>query len=92
MMSKSWVTILIVLICAVVCLVFFNPAVSHNRSNVRRISRPKGIIAPGATLLEISTREFTFTEGPATADAAGNVYFTDQPNNRIMIYTVDGPD
>ncbi len=26
---------------------------------------------------------YSFTEGP-TADAAGNVYFTDQPNNRIL--------
>ncbi|MCE5186006.1 MAG: SMP-30/gluconolactonase/LRE family protein [Planctomycetaceae bacterium] len=46
------------------------------------------ILAPGATLKEIST-EFQFTEGPA-ADAQGNVYFTDQPNDRIMVYTVDG--
>ena len=48
----------------------------------------QGIIAPGATLQEIST-EFKFTEGPAT-DRFGNVYFTDQPNNRIMMYTADG--
>ena len=31
---------------------------------------------------------FSFTEGPA-ADKAGNVYFTDQPNDRIMIWSVD---
>ena len=48
----------------------------------------EGIIAKSAELKEIST-EFAFTEGPAT-DAAGNVYFTDQPNDRIMIYTTDG--
>ncbi len=48
----------------------------------------EGIIAAGATLQEISTA-FTFTEGPAT-DAAGNVYFTDQPNDRIMVYTTGG--
>jgi gluconolactonase len=30
-----------------------------------------------------------FTEGP-TADAEGNVYFTDQANNRIMKLTIDG--
>ena len=28
---------------------------------------------------------FLFTEGP-TADAEGNVYFTDQPNDRIMVW------
>ena len=32
---------------------------------------------------------FAFTEGP-TADAAGNVFFTDQPNDRILKWSVDG--
>jgi len=32
---------------------------------------------------------FGFTEGP-TADAKGNIYFTDQPNDRIMIWSIDG--
>jgi len=31
---------------------------------------------------------FKFTEGPA-ADKEGNVFFTDQPNNRIMKWSVD---
>ncbi|MDB4634796.1 SMP-30/gluconolactonase/LRE family protein, partial [Rubripirellula sp.] len=29
--------------------------------------------------------DYSFTEGP-TADASGNVYFTDQPNDRIVRY------
>ncbi|MBM3887867.1 MAG: SMP-30/gluconolactonase/LRE family protein, partial [Verrucomicrobia bacterium] len=33
--------------------------------------------------------EFKFTEGPAS-DAQGNVYFTDQPNDRILKWSVDG--
>jgi gluconolactonase len=41
-----------------------------------------GIIAPGATL-ELVSEGFSFTEGPAV-DRRGNVYFTDQPNDRIM--------
>ena len=32
---------------------------------------------------------FRFTEGPA-ADAAGNVFFTDIPNNRIHRWSLDG--
>jgi gluconolactonase len=32
---------------------------------------------------------FKFTEGP-TADAEGNVYFTDQPNDKILKWSVDG--
>lgn len=31
---------------------------------------------------------FAFTEGPA-ADSLGNVYFTDQPNDRIYVWTTD---
>ncbi len=32
---------------------------------------------------------FKFTEGPSV-DAKGNVYFTDQPNDRILIWSTDG--
>lgn len=34
-------------------------------------------------------RGFDFTEGP-TADEHGNVYFTDQPNNTIFRYSIEG--
>jgi gluconolactonase len=46
------------------------------------------VVAPGAKLKKLSG-EFKFTEGPS-CDAAGNVFFTDQPNNRIMKWSVDG--
>jgi len=45
-------------------------------------------VAPGAKLEKLATG-FKFTEGPAP-DAAGNVYFTDQPNDRIHIWNTDG--
>ncbi len=45
-------------------------------------------VAPGATLEKLADG-FQFTEGPAS-DAAGNVYFTDQPNDRILKWSVDG--
>jgi gluconolactonase len=47
-----------------------------------------GIVAPGAKLTLLSAG-FKFTEGPA-ADAEGNVFFTDQPNDRICKWSVDG--
>ncbi|PSL34477.1 SMP-30/gluconolactonase/LRE family protein [Chitinophaga ginsengisoli] len=47
-----------------------------------------GIVADGATPQLIS-RNFSFTEGP-TADRQGNIYFTDQPNNKIWKYSTDG--
>ncbi|WP_157363677.1 SMP-30/gluconolactonase/LRE family protein [Alkaliflexus imshenetskii] len=46
------------------------------------------IIANGATPVLVSDA-FKFTEGPAS-DAYGNVYFTDQPNNRIHKWSLDG--
>jgi gluconolactonase len=46
------------------------------------------VVAPGARLEKLSG-EFEFTEGP-THNAAGDVYFTDQPNDRIMEWSVDG--
>ena len=46
------------------------------------------VLAPGAKLEKLSG-EFQFTEGP-TCDKDGNVFFTDQPNNRIMKWSVDG--
>jgi len=45
------------------------------------------ILAPGAQLEKLAG-DFAFTEGPA-ADAEGNVYFTDQPNDRILKWSVD---
>lgn len=47
-----------------------------------------GVVAPGAKLEKLSSA-FSFTEGP-TCDAAGNLFFTDQNNNRIMEWSVDG--
>ncbi|MGV3762593.1 SMP-30/gluconolactonase/LRE family protein [Parapedobacter sp.] len=46
------------------------------------------IVAPNATL-KLVADGFGFTEGPA-ADPNGNVFFTDQPNNRIWRYGTNG--
>ncbi len=46
------------------------------------------IIAKGAEL-QLLAADYKFTEGPAV-DAMGNVYFTDQPNDRIMKWSTDG--
>jgi gluconolactonase len=49
---------------------------------------PSPVLAPGAKLEKLPG-DFKFTEGP-TCDKAGNVFFTDQPNDRIMKWSVDG--
>lgn len=46
------------------------------------------VIQPGAQLEKIAGG-FLFTEGP-TSDKKGNVYFTDQPNDRIMVWSITG--
>src|SRR5271154_5553695 len=48
----------------------------------------EGVVAPGAKLEKLAG-DFAFTEGP-TCDKHGNVFFTDQPNNRILKWSVDG--
>jgi gluconolactonase len=48
----------------------------------------ESVFAPGAKLEKLAGG-FDFTEGP-TCDAAGNVFFTDQPNDRILKWGVEG--
>ena len=52
------------------------------------------IVAPGigtgaAPQVTLVSRQFSFTEGAST-DRRGNVFFTDQPNNKIWEYDVKG--
>ena len=46
---------------------------------------PKSPIAAGEQLTQLPG-EFSFTEGPAS-DTNGDVYFTDQPNDKILLWT-----
>jgi len=47
-----------------------------------------GVVAPGAKLEKIASG-FEFTEGP-TGDARGNLFFTDQPKDRILEWSAEG--
>ena len=46
------------------------------------------VVADGAKVEKLAG-DFKFTEGPA-ADAKGNIFFTDIPNNRIHKWSLDG--
>ncbi|HXF11227.1 MAG TPA: SMP-30/gluconolactonase/LRE family protein, partial [Desulfuromonadaceae bacterium] len=48
----------------------------------------ESVVAPGAKVQKLAG-DFAFTEGP-TCDTNGNLFFVDQPNNRIMEWSVDG--
>ena len=53
---------------------------THEESN---IFDPTGLVSPSAHgRLDTIQKGFSFTEGPAV-DKSGNVFFTDQPNDRI---------
>jgi gluconolactonase len=57
-------------------------------ADTTKIMQETKIVADGATPRLIS-KQFSFTEGP-TADKKGNIYFTDQPNDKIWKYDTDG--
>ncbi len=50
-------------------------------------TKVKSLIARGAKPEKLAG-DFAFTEGPA-CDREGNIFFTDQPNNRIMKWSID---
>ena len=54
----------------------------------RALGADSAIVAPGAQLTKLAGG-FAFTEGPA-CDAHGNIFFTDQPNDRILKWSTDG--
>jgi gluconolactonase len=56
---------------------------AHSQSDAEN-----GVVAPGAKVEKLAG-DFQFTEGP-TCDAEGNVFFTDQPNDRILKWSVEG--
>jgi gluconolactonase len=64
----------------------------HSRSNRRNRhasdTTPVKLVSANA-VLKLVSNQFSFTEGPS-ADKAGNVYFTDQPNNKIWKYDIKG--
>lgn len=49
--------------------------------------KERSLIAKGAKVEKLAG-DFKFTEGPA-CDQQGNIFFTDQPNNRIMKWSAD---
>ena len=71
---------LLTMMLAVCCLLSV-PAYGADPGN-------SAVVAPGAHLEKLAGG-LKFAEGPA-CDARGNVYFTDQPNDRILRWGVDG--
>lgn len=62
--------------------------VTQKLTDLKPMNYTDSLFTKGATP-ELISNQFSFTEGPAV-DRAGNVYFTDQPNNKIWKYGIDG--
>lgn len=72
-----------ILLLFVIALNFTNIIYSQMSENKKHI-----LIAKGAVLTKLSD-QYSFTEGPV-ADKKGNIFFTDQPNNKILKWSVNG--
>jgi gluconolactonase len=62
-------------------------AITH--TTMAQTSLPSQSILAGSATPTLVARQFKFTEGPSV-DKAGNVFFTDQPNDKIWKYSTEG--
>ena len=71
----------------------FNPGSSFTTGTINiKISADTGIIESKIAIDDtpvLISNKFSFTEGPAV-DKNGNIFFTDQPNDKIWEYNIDG--
>lgn len=70
-----------------IIIFLFLKSTSFGQSETRPPEAPT-VVAANAQLHLVSN-QFKFTEGPA-ADKEGNIFFTDQPNDKIWKYSIDG--
>jgi gluconolactonase len=57
--------------------------------SVRGFTQTSSALFAGSAEPQLVSKQFSFTEGP-TADKKGNIFFTDQPNDKIWKYDTDG--
>jgi gluconolactonase len=91
--DKRSITLLFILLLSIV----FKVTAASSKKNIKFMSASNTsnqtnnsdtLIAANAKPRLIS-KQFTFTEGPAV-DKKGNIFFTDQPNDKIWKYDING--
>jgi gluconolactonase len=70
------------------CVILSISAFTKNNIVKNAQQKQDSVVAKGAVLTKISG-QFSFTEG-ASVDKQGNVFFTDQPNDKIWKYDTQG--
>lgn len=63
------------------------PSLAHAQAPA--LTEAGATLFAGSPTPRLVAKQFAFTEGPAV-DRAGNVYFTDQPNDKIWKYDLNG--
>ncbi len=71
-----------------VLLLFVAAAVGCREDTEEIVIEDLSVVAPVAAVKKLASG-FIFTEGPA-ADAQGNIFFSDIPNNKILKWSLDG--
>ncbi|MCJ7812363.1 SMP-30/gluconolactonase/LRE family protein [bacterium] len=87
---RSFSAVLFFLILVIGAIVLGAGQIVQDREAGENMGSPLekiGIVEPGALVIKLAGG-FQFTEGPAV-DSEGNVFFTDQPSNRIYKWSVD---
>ncbi|MEQ8470385.1 MAG: SMP-30/gluconolactonase/LRE family protein [Marinoscillum sp.] len=70
------------------CIFLLSLIIACGPKKAAEVENTSPVIADDAELQQVSD-QFKFTEGPAS-DKAGNVYFTDQPNDKIWKWAPNG--
>src|SRR4029079_11913976 len=89
---KTQSRMLVALLGSLACFSYVNTANADSKGHAHsghlrgdvipvEIYDPLGLVAPNGQLISLA-KGFSFTEGPAN-DRHGNVFFTDQPNDKI---------
>ncbi len=74
------IPVIVLLLCLLIATTTKSQTIMNDSKTVVHASNQKPILV---------SSQFSFTEGPAV-DKQGNIYFTDQPNNKIWKYDTDG--
>jgi gluconolactonase len=73
---------------SLVLTLLFTPTITSAVFSQSDTKSERSVVAKGSSVTLVSS-DFMFTEGPAV-DRDGNVFFTDQPNDKIMKWSTDG--
>jgi gluconolactonase len=95
-MNTKWCCLILLLLVAAAGSCKQKPVVSTEKDKQeektpvepKEVIEKASVVAAGAQVQKLAG-DFRFTEGPA-ADVAGNIFFTDIPNNRIHKWSLGG--